>query len=260
CPFGAAQELAGIFWPRRWCLNPRKEVWRWTRWLKVALLGAVLVAVVLGIHERIIRADVLMTFFSGFAEHPVFLFACAVLVLSVCTGRFWCRNLCPTGAFLGWLGSWRPLYRVTPFIKPANCCYGVRRYDDLDCLQCDNCRAAGAEAIDESATPRITAREIVYVAVVIAAATLLVRFALAPPGEVSKDWKAETQEVPSLGKTNVATVPFDSAQGRQALEKPAPRPPPRTEPAAVTEKIRDQIQKKKLSEHEAKYYKTRKEP
>ena len=249
CPFGAAQELAGLFWPRRWRLNPRKQVWRWTRWLKVALLAAVLIAVVGGVHEKIIRADVLMTFYSGFAERPVFLFACAVLVFSVCTGRFWCRNLCPTGAFLGWLGSWRPLYRVTPFIKPANCCYGVRRYDDLDCLQCDNCRAAGAAAMEEPATPRITAREMVYVAVVIFAATLLVRFALATPGEVSKDWKPGAPEVPSIGKTN------DSAF--QSLEKPLPRPLPRTEPAAVTEKIREQIQKKNLSEHEAKYYKAR---
>jgi predicted membrane-bound spermidine synthase len=249
CPFGAAQELAGAFWPRRWRLNPRKQVWRWTRWLKVGLLGAVLVAVVLGVHERVLRADVLMTFFSGFAERPVFLFACGVLVLSVFSGRFWCRNLCPTGAFLGWLGSWRPLYHAVPFIKPASCIYGVRRYDDLDCLQCDNCRKAGAQAVEEPATPRITARELGYVAAALLAAVLLVRLALAPPAEVSKDGKAATAEVPSIGQTNAA--------GAAVPDKPTPRPPPRTEPAAVTEKIREQIQKKNLSEHEAKYYKVR---
>lgn len=252
CPFGAAQELAGFFWPRHWRLNPRKQVWRWTRWLKVVGLGAVLVAVVLGIHERVLRADVLMTFYSGFAERPIFLFACAVLVLSLFSGRFWCRNLCPTGAFLGWLGSWRPLYRVAPFIKPSNCGYGVRRYDDLDCLQCDNCRQARTEARAEPVAPRITIREASYVITVLAAATLLVRFALTPPAEFFKEGKAGTVDDPSLGNTNVDVS--------HTLEKPAPRPQPRTEPEAVTEKIRGQVQKKKLSDHEAKYYKSRKEP
>lgn len=248
CPFGAAQELAGLFWPRRWRLVPRKPVWRWTRWFKVALLGAVLAAVVLGLHERVLRADVLMTFFSGFAERPVFLCACAVLALSICTGRFWCRNLCPTGAFLGWLGAWRPFYRAMPFIQPANCPYGVRRYDDLDCLQCDNCRTAGAQAVVEAAAPRITARELGYVAAVVAVAAVLVRLALATPAE-SRLVNTTAADVPGVVTTNVA--------GIDGLMKPPPRPPPRTEPAAVTEKIREQIQKKKLSEHEAKYYKVR---
>jgi predicted membrane-bound spermidine synthase/Na+-translocating ferredoxin:NAD+ oxidoreductase RnfG subunit len=246
CPFGAAQELAGLVWPRRWRLDPRKPVWRWTRWLKVALLGAVLAAVVLGIHERVLRADVLMTFYSGFAERGVFLFACAVLALSIFSGRFWCRNLCPTGAFLGWLGSWRPLYRATPYIKPASCIYGVRRYDDLDCLQCDNCRKAGAQAVEEPATPRITARELGYVGAVVVALAMLVHLALAPPAE-AREGKAGLDEAAGPGATNAA--------GAHGLAKPPPRPPPRTEPAAVTEKIREQIQKKNLSGHEAKYYK-----
>ncbi len=248
CPFGAAQELAGLVWPRRWRLNPRKQVWRWARWLKVVLLGAVLVAVVLGVHERVLRADVLMTFYSGFAERGVFLLSCAVLALSVFSGRFWCRNLCPTGAFLGWLGSWRPLYHAAPYIKPASCIYGVRRYDDLDCLQCDNCRKAGALAVEEAAAPRLTWREGGYLVAVLVALGLLVRLALSPAVDVSKEGKTDGGEVPNVGATNAA--------GRAGLEKPPPRPPPRTEPAAVTEKIREQVQKKKLSEREAKYYKT----
>jgi hypothetical protein len=248
CPFGAAQEIAGWFWPHRWRLQPRKQLWRWTRWVKVALLGAVLVAFLCGWHERVLRADVLVTFYSGFAERPVLLLACAVLALSIFSGRFWCRNLCPTGAFLGWLGAFRPLHRLAPYITPANCGYGVRRYDDLDCLQCDNCRKAGAQPAEEAAEPRPTARELAYLAAALALAALLVRLVVAP-FEVSKAWKTEGAEVPSLGKTNVS--------GFQALEKPPPRPPPRTLPAAETQKIRDQIQKKKLSDHEAKYYKAR---
>jgi spermidine synthase len=246
CPFGAAQEIAGWFWPRRWRLQPRKQVWRWTRWLKVALLGAVLVAFVCGWHERVLHADVLVTFYSGFAERPVLWLACSVLVLSIFSGRFWCRNLCPTGAFLGWLGAFRPLHRVAPYITPANCGYGVRRYDDLDCLQCDNCRKAGAQAVAEPPAPRITMREAAYAAAALALAVLLVRLVLSP-WESSRAWKAETPDVPSLGKTNAGAV--------QALEKPPPRPPPRTLPAAETEKIRAQVQKKKLSDHEAKHYK-----
>ncbi len=246
CPFGAAHEIAGWFWPRRWRLQPRKHLWRWSRWVKVALLGAVLLALLGGWHERVLHADVLVTFYSGFAERPVLLLACAVLALSLFSGRFWCRNLCPTGSFLGWLGAFRPLHRLAPYITPANCGYGVRRYDDLDCLQCDNCRKAGALPVEESAVPRPTAREVAYLAAALALAALLVRLVVAP-FELSKAWKTETPEVPSLGKTNAAAL--------QGLEKPPPRPPPRTLPAAETQKIRDQVQKKKLSDHEAKYYK-----
>ncbi|TAN36020.1 MAG: 4Fe-4S binding protein [Verrucomicrobia bacterium] len=234
CPFGAAQEFARLLWPRRWQLDPRKHVWRWTRWLKFALLAAAALAIGLGLAEPVQRADPLATIFSGFAEKPILFLAVAVLIASIFFGRFWCRNLCPTGAFLGWLGAWRPFHRLAPQTAPGLCDYGVRHHRDLDCLQCDRCRRAVAVPNRESSAKRLLSREWVFLLLVAMVLGVVVR------------------EFPSLGKTG--------AFGFQALEKSASggklKP---TDPAAM-KKITEQIRQKKLSDHAAKYYKRITEP
>lgn len=225
CPCGAAQEWAALLTPPRWRLDPRKQLWRWTRWLKFALLAAAACALALGGAEAIQRADPLTTIFSGFAERPTLYLAMTVLLASIFFGRFWCRNLCPTGAFLGWLGAWRPLRRLAPQTAPAMCDYGVRQYDDLDCLQCDRCRRPAATARAEPEKARLRPREWIFLLLVAATTVALVR---------------EFPKVGSPGRTEFQTL--EAAQ----------RPPA---DLAAMKKITEQIRQKKLSDHEAQYYK-----
>ncbi|HNT88474.1 MAG TPA: 4Fe-4S binding protein, partial [Candidatus Hydrogenedentes bacterium] len=53
--------------------------------------------------------------------------------------RFWCRNLCPAGAFLALLNRPRILRRLSPPTHPARCDLGVRNAEELDCIRCDRC-------------------------------------------------------------------------------------------------------------------------
>ena len=63
----------------------------------------------------------------------------AVLLLSVFYFRFWCRYLCPVGAFLS-LGNRIAL--LLPLARPKDyrrCDLGVQGKLDLDCLHCHRC-------------------------------------------------------------------------------------------------------------------------
>ena len=245
CPFGAAQELAALLCPPRWRLDPRKTIWRWTRCLKYILLAAAVIALICGWSDRAQRADPLVTCFSGFADRPVLSYAVALLLAAVFFGRFWCRNLCPAGAFLGWLGGWRPLRRLMPPIAPGCCDYGVRHARDLDCLQCDRCRRAGAKPLPETSASHLSPREMLFLVAVVAATIFLVRLAVLTPAEI-----------PGPGKGSAAAI--------QVQGKPAPTPKELARKAAMSpeelERMRELVRQKKLSDHEAKYYKTLKEP
>ena len=236
CPFGAAQELAGSLWPRRWRLDPRKPIWRWARWLKFVLLTAAALAIACGFAEPVQRADPLATIFSGFAEKPVLFLGLAMLILSIFFGRFWCRNLCPVGAFLAWLGAWRPLRRFAPVTAPGSCDYGVQHHRDLDCLQCDRCRRARASPTGESAHQQLRPREIVFLLAVGAGAIFFIHSMV-----------MAAREFPSLG--NSTSIFFQASEKSLANDKLK-----LADPAAL-KKINAQIQQKKLSDHEAKYYK-----
>jgi polyferredoxin len=89
-----------------------------------------------------LRADPLTTVFSRLREPWVLLLAAATIVLSFFYRRFWCRNLCPVGAFLSLLNIKNPLGRWFAEPRPGHCDMGVRRADEADCLRCDRCRHA----------------------------------------------------------------------------------------------------------------------
>jgi hypothetical protein len=64
----------------------------------------------------------------------------AALAGSLFYERFWCRSLCPVGAFLSLLNHARPLRRWLPAKRFADCQFGLTAGDHLDCLCCDRCR------------------------------------------------------------------------------------------------------------------------
>jgi hypothetical protein len=142
CPFGALQELLGDLRGKRIRTDPDPGIWRWGRSVKYILLVLMATTFALGRDPSVHSGDPLITFFSGVREGWVFALGAAALGLSLVFRRFWCRNLCPAGAFLSLLGSLKILRRIVPGVHPSLCDMGVRTGRDLDCLGCDRCRHA----------------------------------------------------------------------------------------------------------------------
>ncbi|MCF7847394.1 MAG: 4Fe-4S binding protein [Kiritimatiellales bacterium] len=161
CPFGALQELAGSCNRR----TPDKAAWRYARFIKYILLF-VLVALFANVEN-----DPLTSFFSATPSVAAFGFAAAALILSIVFGRFWCRNLCPAGAFLALLNRARLLKRWIPKVPFARCDYGVRSIADLDCICCDRCTfpIIGITETETSNRWKIRGILLVFAAVVFAA-------------------------------------------------------------------------------------------
>jgi len=136
CPFGAIQELAGGCIRR----TPDKELWRYARFVKYILLFALIIFFVFSRGRETATADPLVSFFSSNPGIVVLCFGSGAVIMSVFYGRFWCRNLCPVGAFLSLLNRIRLLRRWIPTVPFTHCDYGVCRREDLDCICCDRCR------------------------------------------------------------------------------------------------------------------------
>ena len=140
CPFGALQELLGDLRPKRIIPDPRRQVWRYGRFGKYIMLFLFTLLFALTGDFTVLHSDPLITIFGAVRDRMVTALALCVLVLSFFFRRFWCRNLCPAGAFLALLGGVRLLRRFLPNTRTEVCDMGVRNRSELDCLQCDRCR------------------------------------------------------------------------------------------------------------------------
>ncbi len=142
CPFGALQELIGDLRPRRFLADPRKRIWRYGRFAKYLVLFFFLLLFALTRDFSVLHADPLITIFAVVRDRTVIILSFVLLVLAFFFRRFWCRNLCPAGAFLALLGRLRLLRHFLPETQPEKCDLGVRNHREFDCLQCDRCRHA----------------------------------------------------------------------------------------------------------------------
>ncbi len=140
CPFGALQELVGELRPRGWETDPRKSVWRYGRAVKYVLLALLLVLFALTRRYDVFVVDPLLTVFSSARDHSVLAFSLLLVGLSVVFRRFWCRSLCPAGAFLSLLCGLKPVGSLRAPTATGRCDLGVRTARELDCLCCDRCR------------------------------------------------------------------------------------------------------------------------
>ncbi|MFH0781218.1 MAG: 4Fe-4S binding protein [Pseudomonadota bacterium] len=142
CPFGALQEFLGDLRPVRFFPDPRRQVWRYGRFGKYVLLFLLVLLFALTRDFSVLHADPLITIFGAARGRMVTILALSILVFSLFFRRFWCRNLCPAGAFLSLLSGMRLLRYFLPKTRPELCDLGVRNHSELDCLQCDRCRNA----------------------------------------------------------------------------------------------------------------------
>lgn len=143
CPFGALQELVSRLGRR---LGLRRYVHRplgqRLRYLKFVLLSLMLVAVFATGEVSWASFNPMQHFFGRHLEGIMGLLAGVVLIGSLVYVRFWCRYLCPMGAFLALGNKFALLQRLAPPRRFEHCDLGVRSEYDVDCIRCNRCLTA----------------------------------------------------------------------------------------------------------------------
>jgi hypothetical protein len=152
CPFGAAQELLSYIIPQRYKQALSVEKMQKARFLKYIILFIMIVAFFISRNRTTLSADPLITVFgikfsitdmrwSGLNwQSSTLLILIIILIGSLLYTRFWCRYLCPAGAFLSLFNKMAILKRLFPARKFGKCEFGLTPKDHLDCIYCDRCR------------------------------------------------------------------------------------------------------------------------
>jgi NosR/NirI family nitrous oxide reductase transcriptional regulator len=152
CPFGALQELLSYIVPKRFKRPVPRDQMQWGRFVKYVVLFVLLTAFFLVRNRTTLAADPLISVFglrispSGFRLAGVDLtvvtlvVVVAALLFSLFYTRWWCRYLCPAGAFLSLLNGIALFKKYLPAKKFSKCEFGLTARDNLDCIQCDRCR------------------------------------------------------------------------------------------------------------------------
>jgi len=122
CPFGAVIE----FLNRMVKFNLKIPSWlaRRLRWLKLIILGALLVIFFITGKLTSIEIEPFKELFHLKATIIRWIFLSGVLIISALSFRFWCKYLCPAGAFLALLSRLRLFpYKKEKAIQPnSNLC------------------------------------------------------------------------------------------------------------------------------------------
>jgi len=180
CPFGAAQELLGYVIPARFKRNIPAEQMQNARFVKYVLLFVLVVVFFVTRNRTILCADPLIAVFNfrlwlSLSNSAMPYLLAGVFIAALFYGRFWCRYLCPAGAFLSLFNKLALLKRYVPAKKFAFCEFGVTAKDHTDCIYCDRCRyqpaVASAQKAPAGDTPAVLSR--FFIGAVIVAALLV---------------------------------------------------------------------------------------
>lgn len=229
CPFGAAQELLGFIVPKRFKQIVSAGTMKKGRFVKYVILFILIMVFFISRNASTLAADPLISVFNlRFTHHDfrmtILLIISVALIGSVFYTRFWCRYLCPAGAFLSLFNKVVILKRYLPAKKFNNCEFGLTARDRMDCLYCDKCRYE--KHINKRTKERKTAKiflTCVFVIAIFVSTFSVIRFLEIMPAEFNQ------------------TVTSISAGGK-----------PRD---VDSQHIRKMIQQKRLSDEEAQFYK-----
>ncbi|MHC4475779.1 MAG: 4Fe-4S binding protein [Planctomycetota bacterium] len=145
CPFGALQELLGYVIPRRFKQPIGRPTMQKARFIKYVLLFVLISAFFFSRNRTTLAADPLISIFNlRFTiydlQFSLLVIAATGLFASIFYTRFWCRYLCPAGAFLSLFNNVAILKRFLPAKKFGRCEFGLTGKDQMDCIYCDKCR------------------------------------------------------------------------------------------------------------------------
>jgi predicted membrane-bound spermidine synthase len=232
CPFGAAQELVGCVVPGRLNPEPGNERMRVARFVKYVVLLVIIGAYFVSRNRATLQADPLIEIFSGRAAKTSVVVTTLVLAGAVFYPRFWCRYLCPAGAFLSLAGGLGVLKRLLPPKRFGSCEFGVSTKAELDCLFCDRCRYVtrkGRQLPSEQAVKPFLER-------------LLARYVLVPVMVVAVVLSAgSVKKLQLAAGTAVAGGSAVGYPGGQSRDVDLAR-------------IRTMVEQKRLSDREAQFY------
>ncbi len=226
CPFGALQELVGYIIPARFKPSVSIEQMRKARFVKFVVLFVVITAFFLSRSHDTLSVDPLIKAFNF--KYPGRLLPVVIaiaLVGSLFYSRFWCRYLCPAGAFLSLFNKVAVLRRYLPAKHYAKCEFGLTYRDHGDCIYCDKCRYERPRPVPAEPAAGFGSRYLLPAVLVIAI------------GIVAVSVKSLVSELPTPSTASAAV-----SSGGQ----------PRN---VDLQRIRKMIRENKLSDHEADFYK-----
>jgi hypothetical protein len=144
CPFGAAQELLGHVIPQRFKPKIAAQKMQMARFVKYVVLFTLILVFFFSRSRATLAADPLISIFSPhfwpIKGRSLVIVVAIALLGSVFYTRFWCRYLCPAGAFLSLFNKLAILKRYLPTKRFGFCEFGLTPNDQLDCIYCDRCR------------------------------------------------------------------------------------------------------------------------
>jgi len=143
CPFGAAQELFSYIVPDRFKKPVPYEKMRKARFVKYVILFIAVMVFFFSRSKQTLIPDLLISVFNLrilSLQSVVFVIIISAVIGSVFYRRFWCRYLCPVGAFLSLFNNLIIFKRLVPKKYFAQCEFGLTAGDNMDCIYCDRCR------------------------------------------------------------------------------------------------------------------------
>jgi predicted membrane-bound spermidine synthase/Na+-translocating ferredoxin:NAD+ oxidoreductase RnfG subunit len=236
CPFGAAQELVGYIIPSRFKPLPIEGM-RKARFIKYLMLFTLMLFFFISRSRETLASDPLIEVFnfrfSNFSFQPI-IYTTVVIALtcSLFYNRFWCRYLCPAGAFLSLFNKFVLLKRYLKPKKFAKCEFGLGGKDNLDCIYCYRCyHVPGTDLAvmnSKPAYPYVIPLSKYFVSLVLAVAMIA-------------SFVSANKFLDSFSVANEYSAPSISSAGQ---------------PRDVNlEQIHKMIKEKRLSDREAEFYK-----
>jgi len=242
CPFGALQELLGYIVPERFKPPLGAERMQKARFVKYAVLFVFIIVFFLSRNRVTLAADPLISIFNfRFSitdfqltwQTSMWLIIAVAVAGAIFYPRFWCRYLCPVGAFLSLFNNVVILKRYLPAKKFGRCEFGLTAKDHIDCIYCDRCRYRAKGALKEEVLPdsvyvptNLLSRYFVVGVVVVAIFVSV----------ISVD---RFLEVVPVGVDYSATLVSSAGQPRDV----------------DLQRVRSMIEQKRLSDREAEFYK-----
>jgi predicted membrane-bound spermidine synthase len=227
CPFGAMQELLSYIVPKRFKRSVTKDNMRKARFIKYIVLFVFIIVFFFSRNRTTLAADPLVFSFNLKFWHAagwsILVIVTFALIGSLFYTRFWCRYLCPAGAFLSLFNKIAILKRYVPAKKFAMCEFGLTARDNTDCIYCDRCRFQAENLILPSAE-----RGRYFVAVVLIIAVFVSGVSVHKLIHVIPD--------------NLSRPAVSVSSGGQPRE-------------VDLQRVRTMIEQKKLSDREAEFYK-----
>jgi len=254
CPFGAAQELLSYIVPKRFKCQLTIETMQKARFFKYVVLFVLIIIFFVSRNRTTLVSDPLISFFNlkfwSFMSSSMLVIAMIVLIGSLFYTRFWCRYLCPTGAFLSLLNNIVLLRHFLPPKRFAKCEFGLTARDNTDCIYCDRCRYRRQKTEDrrQNVVAQYAIRKTQYVN---------------PIGLFSHYWIRQAHHkfvaVVFIVATFVSAVSINRFLQviPAGLSQPAVSVSSGGQPRDVDlQRVRTMIEQKRLSDREAEFYKS----